>query len=413
MHGPTGPLGRYAVAAAAVRTADEGARIALTLLAMERLDSAALGGGLVAVLLVPHVLAAPGVGLLVDRSRRPGVLIGAAAAAFGLALVSAALALGRLPTPLVLAVLLAGGCCAPALTGGLSSRLAPLVPAQRLPRAFGVDSLTFNTAGIAGPAVAATLAATTSAGPATLALGCAALAGGIGIATLPGDGRTSTRGRAADPLAGLRVLVGEPVLATVTVSTSFGQLGFGMLPVVVAVAATRAGSPAAAGWLLTAVAAGGLIGSLLWTRWPVPPQRAPRWVVAGLAGAGLPVLLGAAHPTLPVLAVLFAMAGVANGPMFGALLTTRQHWSPPELRSQVFTLGAGAKITATAAGTALAGTLAGGPTGGQLAVAGAIPLLAAAAGAVGFSRGRRPSTRMPAAALPPPARPASARPSGR
>jgi MFS family permease len=380
-------IGRYAAAAAAVRTADEGARVGLALLALERTGSAGLGGMLVAVLLVPHVLAAPVVGLLVDRSRRPGVLLGAAAIGFGAALLTAALALGRLPAPVVLAVLLAGGCCGPALTGGLSSRLDTLVPADRLSRAFGVDSLTYNTAGIAGPAVAAVLAGAVSAGTATLVLGAAAAAGGLGIATLPAGGRPEPVA-GAGPLAGLAAVVREPVLATLTLSTSVGQLGFGMLPVVVAVAATRAGDPAAAGWLLTAVAAGGLAGSLLWTRWPARPERAPAWVVAGLAAAGLPVLAGAAHPTLPVLGVLFVLAGVADGPLFGALLTARQRWSPAELRSQVFTLGAGAKISAAAAGAALAGTLASGPTSGQLAVAGAVPLLAAVIGAVGFARAR-------------------------
>ena len=382
-----GAIGRYAAAAAAVRTADEGARVALALLALERTGNAGLGGVLVAVLLLPHVLAAPVVGLLVDRSRRPAVLLGAAAIGFGAALLTAALALGRLPAPVVLAVLLAGGCCGPALTGGLSSRVGTLVPADRLPRAFGVDSLTYNTAGIAGPAVAAVLAGAVSAGTATLVLGAAAAAGGLGIATLPTRGRPEPVA-GAGLLAGLAAVVREPVLATLTLSTSVGQLGFGMLPVVVAVAATRAGDPAAAGWLLTAVAAGGLAGSLLWTRWPARPERAPAWVVAGLAAAGLPVLAGAAHPTLPVLGVLFVLAGVADGPLFGALLTARQRWSPAELRSQVFTLGAGAKISAAAAGAALAGTLASGPTSGQLAVAGAVPLLAAVIGAVGFARAR-------------------------
>jgi MFS family permease len=166
--------------------------------------------------------------------------------------------------------------------------------------------------------------------------------------------------------------------------------------VVVAVAATRAGAPAAAGWLLTATAAGGLVGSLLWTRWPARPELSPRWVVIGLAGAGLPVLVGAAHSTLPVLAGAFALAGIADGPLFGALLTARQHWSPPELRSQVFTLGAGAKITAAAAGAALAGALAGGPTGAQLAIAGGISVLAAVLGAAGFARAD--AARTPAAA---------------
>jgi MFS family permease len=376
-------LARYAAAAGAVRTADEGARVALALLALERAGNPGLGGLLIAVLLVPHVLAAPVVGLLVDRSRRPGLLIAAAAAGFGGSLALAGFLLGRAPLGVVLAVLLAGGSCGPALTGALSSRLDGLVPPDRLPQAFGVDSLTYNVAGIAGPALAAVLATATTAGTATVLLGGAAGAGAAGIATLP------LRGGAAEPagpLAGLRAIVREPVLATLTAATSLGQFGAGMLPVVVAVAATRAGSPAAAGWLLTAVAAGALAGSLLWTRRPAPPEHAPRWVVLGLAGTGLPVLAGAAHPALPVLAGLFLLAGVADGPLFGALLTTRQRWSPPELRGQVFTLGAGAKITASAAGAALAGTLSGFATGSQLAVAGTIPLAAAALGAAGFAR---------------------------
>jgi MFS family permease len=390
-------LVRYGTAAAAVRTADEGAQIALALLALERTGSAGLGGALVAVLLVPHVLAAPVVGLLVDRARRPGLLLGAAAAAFGLALLVAAVGLGRLPTALVLAVLLAGGCCGPALTGGLSSRLGTMVPDDRLPRAFGLDSLTYNTAGMAGPAVAAVLAGTTSAATAAVALGVAAVVGGAGIATLPAGGAVTST---TDLLGGLRAIVREPVLATLTGSTSLGQLGFGMLPIVVAVAASRAGEPAAAGWLLTATAAGGLVGSLLWTRWPARPQRSPRWVAIGLAGAGLPVLAGGLHPTLPVLAVLFVVAGVADGPLFGALLLTRQHWSPPAQRSQVFTLGAGAKISAAAAGAALAGALAGGPTGGQLALAGGIPVLAAVLAAAGFARAGRHSRASAGAAVP-------------
>jgi MFS family permease len=375
---------RYGVGATLVRVADEGARVALALLALDRLGSAALGGLLIAALLVPHVLAAPVVGLLVDRSPRPARLIGGAAAVFAAALIVTGLAAGRLPTGLVLVVLLAGGCCGPALTGGLSSRLGSLVPADRLPRAFGLESMSYNVAGIAGPAVAAVLAGLASPAAATVALGGAALAGAALLATLPLAG-SATRSPA---LAGLRVVLGRPVLATLTLSTSLGALAGGMLPVVVAVAATRSGNPAAAGLLLTAVAVGALAGSALWTRWPAPARVAPRWVVVGLAGTGLPVLAGALHPTLPVLAVLFTVAGIADGPLFGALLTARQHWSPPELRSQVFTLGAGAKITAAAAGAALAGTLAGTATPAQLAVAGTIPLAAAALAAAGFRRDR-------------------------
>jgi hypothetical protein len=46
-----GGLQRYLITAVLVRLADEGARIALVLLALERTNSAAVGGLLVAVLL--------------------------------------------------------------------------------------------------------------------------------------------------------------------------------------------------------------------------------------------------------------------------------------------------------------------------------------------------------------------------
>src|SRR3954451_8735004 len=87
-----------------VRLADEGARVALVLLALQRTGSAAVGGALVAALLVPHVVAAPAVALLTDRARSPRRVIAAAALGFASALACAALALGAIPTAAVVAV---------------------------------------------------------------------------------------------------------------------------------------------------------------------------------------------------------------------------------------------------------------------------------------------------------------------
>ncbi|HEU4907496.1 MAG TPA: hypothetical protein VFT17_01390, partial [Propionibacteriaceae bacterium] len=64
-------LQRYLITAVLIRLADEGARVALVLLALERTNSAAVGGLLVAVLLVPQVIAAPAIGLLTDRASQP------------------------------------------------------------------------------------------------------------------------------------------------------------------------------------------------------------------------------------------------------------------------------------------------------------------------------------------------------
>jgi MFS family permease len=389
----------YTSAAILVRAADEGARVALVLLAVQRLASPAAGGVLVAALLLPHVVAAPVLGAAVDRVRRPMLLVTAGSVGLGLALALTAAGVGRVPLPLVVAILIAGGSCGPALTGALSSQLPALVARPALPRAFGVDALTYDVAGMLGPAVVAVVAARASAAAATVTLAGAAVAGGALVATLParreasapGPSRKTSAGAGWTLLAGLRALVRSPVLAVVTSSTSLAQLGFGALPVVVAVMATRAGSPSEAGLLLTVLTAGSLVGSLLWTWRPARPERAPWIVLLGVVATGLPLLAAAWSFSLAWTAALFALSGAANGPLFGALLLTREHFAPEHVRSQVFTLGAGLKITTAAAGAALAGLVAGLPSSGQLLLVGACPVLAGVAGSAWLLRSPQPS----------------------
>lgn len=382
----SGRLTHYAAAAVLVRLADEGARVVLTLLALQRTGSAAVGGVLVAALLVPHVVAAPLVGALADRARRPRLVVAAAGCGFAAALAATATGLGRLPLTVLVGVLLAGGCCGPALTGALTSQLPGLVPAQRLPRAFGLDSLTYNGAGIVGPAAGAAIAAASSPAGATYALAGSAGLGAALAAVLPVPVRAhqqrATR-RIGYLLGGTKLLVRDRVLATVTAATSIGQLGMGALPVIAVLIATQHHSAAAAGWLLTAVATGGLFGSLAWTWRPGRPERASTVVMLGLVGVGLPLGAAAFSSSLPLTATFFALAGFSNGPLFGALLVTRNDHAPTNLRSQIFTLGAGAKITATAAGAALGGLLAGHTSVAVLLLlAAASPLLAGALGRV-------------------------------
>ncbi len=431
----SGRVVHYTVAAVLVRLADEGARVALTLLALQRTGSAAVGGALVAALLVPHVIAAPVVGLLTDRSRRPRLPIAASAFVFAIVLAATAVSAGRLPVWAVVAILLIGGCGGPALTGALSSQLPGLVGSAALNRAFGLDSLTYNLSGILGPAIAAVFSDLTSPATATCALAGAAALGAAAIATLPtappipvgaaarfaADPTPADRVTAdpvtadpvtadpvtADPVAdpvpkltdGIRAFVHDKTLAAVTLATSVGQLGAGALPVVAAVIAERHHDASAAGWLLTAFAAGGLAGSLLWTWRPASPANAARIVMAGLIGVGLPIAAAAATSSLPMIAAMLAVSGICNGPLFGALLATRQQCAPEQLRSQVFTLGAGAKITANAAGAALAGVVIRVPGPAQLVIVAACPLLA---GALGLLRLAQPGSgrRLEATGIP-------------
>jgi MFS family permease len=94
-------LPRYLITAVLIRLADEGARVGLLLLALERTESAAVGSLLVAALLVPQVVAAPAIGLLTDRARQPRWVLTTTVAGFAASLASVALLLGRAPLPVV------------------------------------------------------------------------------------------------------------------------------------------------------------------------------------------------------------------------------------------------------------------------------------------------------------------------
>ncbi len=274
---------------------------------------------------------------------------------------------------------------------GSTSQLASLVPAASLPRAFGLDSLSYDVSGVVGPAVAGAFASVATPAVATLALAASAGGGAAVLAASPIAlrSRDDVAGERPPLRAGAVVVLRDRVLGAVTLASGLGQLGPGALPVVAAVVAGRLHASSASGWLMTAIAVGGLLGSLLWTWRPVAARRAPIVVMAALIGVGLPLGLAAAASSIPALAALFALSGLALGPFTGALFTARQDHAPERLRAQVFTLGAGIKTTAAAAGAALAGTIAHTPTSTQLLLVAASPILAGLLGSLLLASARQ------------------------
>jgi hypothetical protein len=262
--------------------------------------------------------------------------------------------------------------------------LPALVDRSQLPRVFGLDSLSYNVAGIVGPALGAVIASTFSPAAATLSLAASAMTGGVVLATLPLHARVARPVGPAAPLAAIVTVFRQRVLALVTAATSVGQVGAGSLPVVAAVVAVRDHHGAAAGYLMAAYAIGGLAGSIAWIVWPADARNAPLVVMIALIASGLPLVVAAGIHQLPSTAVFFAISGAFLGPMLGALFTTRQDQAPPHLRAQVFATGAGLKTTAGAAGAALAGLLAHLATSSQLLAAATWPLVAGCLGLVGL-----------------------------
>lgn len=160
-------------------------------------------------------------------------------------------------------------------------------------------------------------------------------------------------------MRGAAELVRNPPLRSVTWGSSVGQLGVGALPVVSVLLAAEYHAPWATGGLMTAFAAGALAGSLSYAWHPVGRRRPERVVLWGLPATGVPLALVPWAGHAATAAALFAVAGFCTGPLFSALLASRERYAPTAVRTQIFTLGAGLKSTFAAAGAGAAGALSG------------------------------------------------------
>ncbi|MEU8773831.1 MFS transporter [Streptomyces sp. NPDC048606] len=358
-----GGFGRYLGAALAARFASEGMGMAVVLLALERTGSAAHGAFVLTAWLAPNVLAAPPAGVLAARTRRPRLFYPGALAGFTVAVATLSVLLGRAPTPVVLAVAVLGGTCGPMVTGGLSSLVAGLLPeGPRRERAYGWDASTYNAAAVTAPAVVGLTAAYASAAQAMLAL---ALSGTLAVAlaaTLPYEDRGAGPSREGPRVglgAGLAALWRVRELRAVTSATTLAFVGVGALTTTSVLLARGLGSPGGGGVLVTSFAVGALAGSLTLGRMTsVAPGR---MACAAMAATGVALAGAAFAASLPLTAVLFALAGVCDGPLLTATLRIRSEFAPPGTRAQVFTLGAGLKVTAASAGAALVGLAAAAP----------------------------------------------------
>ncbi|SFK31524.1 MFS transporter [Streptomyces pini] len=408
----------YLVTALLARLAGEGMAVAVVMLAMHRTGSAAQGAFVLTAWMAPHVLAAPLTGALAERARDPRLFYLCALGGMAAGIAVLAAITGRAPLPVVLAVAALGGGCGPVATGGLSGLLARLVPEETgRDRAYALDAATYNAVSVAGPALVSVIAALASPAPAVLLLAISAASAAVTAAALPygradagegesGDGTAapgpeSRRTLPADLGAGLAAMWHVRELRAVTAATSLAFVGVGGLTTTAVLLAGVRGRPDAGGVLMTALALGALTGSLAVARWLRSfPTR--RLVPLCLTGAGLGLAAAAAAPSFAVQVALFAVAGVFEGPLLSATLRIRADHSPPGVRAQVFTIGAGLKISAAACGSALAGAAAGLPP--QLLLLGIAALQFAAAGLHRLLRPRPRPAGKPAARAGAPAR---------
>jgi predicted MFS family arabinose efflux permease len=312
-------------------------------------------------------------------------------------LVVLVLVAGNTPNWVIPLVVLMAGLTYPLSFGGFTSFIPVLVPDELLPPANALETTSFNSALVIGPALAGTLSG--AFGPATSLLVEAGLAlvALVLILRIPdldrggdrGDGRTLL-GVAA---AGIRQIVSVPELRGITVAAAIGLGGLGLMTVTFPLFAVEhlGGQRSDAGFMWAAFAVGSTLGALSLVRLQrrVPPERI---VLAGYAIFGTLMLTWPLAGTLPALLVLIGVAGLADGPALAAQFAVRQQVVPPSLYGQVFTTAAGLKVGSFAMGAGLAGPVVTGLGSAEAMLVAAVAQMVAAVVGVTLMR-------MPARAL--------------
>ncbi|WP_181308406.1 MFS transporter [Nonomuraea fuscirosea] len=302
--------------AVAARTGDEMSGPALLVMGLAVTGSPVPASWLLAGLTVSAAAGGPLLGVLLDRSARPGRLLASCLLGYAGGLLLILALLGRVPDAVVIGLAVVTGLLGPALTGGWTAQLPLVAGPGRLGRATALDSMSYNVAGLAGPALVGAVAAFGGGGAAVLvsaglliaalpaafglpSRGGLAVRAGTGHGVRGGIGRGELPARVvrakvgmvgAEVRAGVSAIVRNVALRRATVGSMVSCCGLAMLVVSAPVLGERLTGQSGHGALLLAVtAAAGLTANAVLaalTR-PRSPARAdaPRpWDVAEQAG---------------------------------------------------------------------------------------------------------------------------------
>jgi MFS family permease len=398
----------YLAGATAARAGDEMSGPALLLLGFAVTGRPATGSGLLASVTIAGAVGGPVFGALLDRSRRPDRVQAWTLAGYALGITAVQVALGRLPVLAVVPVALAAGLFSPAVAGGWTAQLPRVVTGRELDRGSVLDALTYTAASLAGPALAAVVAAGLGARAAVLtaaALVALAIPAACSLSRYrPGppeqaDGHGQTPHRPAlhrQMAEGFAVIAARRPLRRATVVSAVSYAGIGMLltccPVL---GAQRLGTPARGALLISAMAVASLAANGVLARRAARAGsgRPDAVVIASTLVMGVSMAATAVTPGWLTLAAV-ALAGAGEGPQLTALFAIRHRETPARMRGQVYTTAASLKIAGLAAGAALGGPLAGHSVTACLVIAAGTELCAAACGLlVGGTGARREPVR--------------------
>jgi predicted MFS family arabinose efflux permease len=377
---------KFLSAATLARVSDEMFSVGVVLLVLERTDSAALAGAAVAAITLPSLISGPLLGAWLDLTGRRRTLMVVDQLVIACVLVALVLLVGHAPAWVIPLAVLPAGITYPLSFGGFTSMIPALVPGELLPPANAVETTSFNSALVMGPALAGTLSGVVGPEAPLLVEAGLALAALALIVRIPGldspPERADERTLWSIAADGLRQIALVPQLRGVTAAAAIGLGGLGLLTVAFPLFAVEhlGVETSAAGYMWAAFAVGSTLGALSLVRIQrrFPPERI---VLSGYAIFGLLMLSWPLAGSLAVFLALVSLAALVDGPALAAQFAVRQQNVPPSLYGQVFTTAVGLKVGSFALGAALAGAVVTGLGSAEaLVIAAGLQILAAVVG---------------------------------
>jgi MFS family permease len=289
-------------------------------------------------------------------------------AVVALAACSAALAVGVGAWPLGVLMLIAGvaGLFHPMLTGAWSAQLRRVVPDVAPARAYAVDVGTYNVGDIIGPAIVGIAYVYDAQTPGAASLEVVVLLyllAALVLPLVPIPRRTAEElpdepQRLVHAVRELTVFWHSVSLRRSTITSTIAFVGIaGLVIGAPLMGEDLAGDAGIGALLLAVVAAGALLGSVVFARRPVRGRGPGTIVVIATLGLGVAFAALASAPSMAWAFAVGAVLGFLEAPQLTAVLQVRDRESPTHLRSLIFVAATSLKTGAFALGAVIAAAL--------------------------------------------------------
>ena len=372
---------------------DQLARVALSVLVIERTESAGLTALTYALTYVPDLLFGPLLAGIADRYPRRRVMI---ITDLARAVLVAAMAIGALPLIVVILLLIALQAFGSPFNAARAATLPVVLPGDHYVLGKAANDMVVQFSQVLGFGAGglAVVAVGTSGGllldSGTFLLSALLIAFGVHARPAPAKQVDEPRrSYFADMAAGASLVIRTPSLRALIALATIAGFYVTVEGLAVPYANEIGGGPKAAGLLLAASPAGAVVGMWLITLWP--PERRMRLLGPLAVAACVPLVFCAFTPGLVPTLVLWALSGMASAyhlPTSAAFVQA----VPDHQRGQAFGVASTALKGSQGLGILLAGLIADRTSPSlALAVVGAAGVLAALVAGTAWARARQGS----------------------